>query len=290
MEKTFLLGVGAQKSGTTWLQDALSQQPWAEFGRLKEYHVLTPPGLSESKSLKREHLKRIHWLAGKGDLSLVREKSHVWMQMAFFSDPELYYAYLQTRTDPERGIFLTGDITPAYCSLSVEDLRAVRERWRALGFAFRVCFLMRDPVERAWSAVKHSRRRQKRQKPDIVFGETMSETLRARYASEGFRIRGDYAETIGRLRAALPEDEVFFGLYETLFTQNEIDRLCDWLGVPHMAPDFETRLNVSTTDESIDADLAQEIATFFAPSYRAAGNIFGSDAIDRHWRSAALLS
>ena len=289
MEKTFLLGVGAQKSGTTWLQAALSRQPWADFGRIKEYHVLTPMELSESKSLRREQLQRVRWLSGKNDISLIEGRAYVWMQMAFFAEPELYYAYLQTRVNPDRGVYLTGDITPAYCSLPVEDLRTVRARWRELGFAFRVCFLMRDPVERAWSAVKHTRRRQKRQNPDLVFEQTMSETLRDRYMTDGFRRRGDYAETISRLREALHEEEVFFGLYETLFTQSEIDRLSGWLGAPRMAPDFETRLNVSTTDESIEDDLSKEIANFFAPSYRAAEDVFGKDVIARHWRSAALL-
>ncbi len=39
-EKIFLLGLGAQKSGTTWLFDYLNGNSHAKFGIFKEYHVL----------------------------------------------------------------------------------------------------------------------------------------------------------------------------------------------------------------------------------------------------------
>ena len=39
MQKTFLLGVGAQKAGTSWLHDQLNRRRDADFGFLKEYHV-----------------------------------------------------------------------------------------------------------------------------------------------------------------------------------------------------------------------------------------------------------
>ena len=38
-EPTFLLGVGAQKAGTSWLHDQLQRRNDVDFGFLKEYHV-----------------------------------------------------------------------------------------------------------------------------------------------------------------------------------------------------------------------------------------------------------
>ena len=35
----FLLGIGAQKAGTTWLHAQLNRRRDADFGFLKEYHV-----------------------------------------------------------------------------------------------------------------------------------------------------------------------------------------------------------------------------------------------------------
>ena len=39
MNRTFLLGVGAMKAGTTWLHDYLAASPQCEPGVRKEYHV-----------------------------------------------------------------------------------------------------------------------------------------------------------------------------------------------------------------------------------------------------------
>ena len=39
MEKQFILGVGCQKGGTTWIYDQLSKLEQVNFGFKKEYHV-----------------------------------------------------------------------------------------------------------------------------------------------------------------------------------------------------------------------------------------------------------
>jgi len=39
MHKTFLLGVGAQRSGTRWIYSYLRNSPGAAFGSGKEWHV-----------------------------------------------------------------------------------------------------------------------------------------------------------------------------------------------------------------------------------------------------------
>ena len=38
--KVFLLGIGAMKSGTSWLWSSVKNAPNVDFGCNKEYHVL----------------------------------------------------------------------------------------------------------------------------------------------------------------------------------------------------------------------------------------------------------
>ena len=38
-QNTFVLGVGAQKAGTSWLHHQLASRADTDFGFLKEYHV-----------------------------------------------------------------------------------------------------------------------------------------------------------------------------------------------------------------------------------------------------------
>lgn len=37
-KKIFILGIGAQKAGTTWLYQYIKNSPKANLGQLKEYH------------------------------------------------------------------------------------------------------------------------------------------------------------------------------------------------------------------------------------------------------------
>ena len=37
--KTFVLGLGAQKSGSTWLHSYLNHFSFSDFGPVKEYHI-----------------------------------------------------------------------------------------------------------------------------------------------------------------------------------------------------------------------------------------------------------
>ena len=94
----FLLGVGAQKAGTTWLHAQLDRRRDADFGFLKEYHVhdaLTLPAAGFSNR------RRPSWL-----------KPRTWRRQRFLDRPERYYAYFAARLR-RRGIRLTGDITPS---------------------------------------------------------------------------------------------------------------------------------------------------------------------------------
>ena len=107
----FLLGVGAQKAGTTWLHAQLDRRRDADFGFLKEYHVhdaLTLPAAGFSNR------RRPSWL-----------KPRTWRRQRFLDRPERYYAYFAARLR-RRGIRLTGDITPSYSGLSVDTLRTIR--------------------------------------------------------------------------------------------------------------------------------------------------------------------
>ena len=124
----FLLGVGAQKAGTTWLHAQLDRRRDADFGFLKEYHVhdaLTLPAAGFSNR------RRPSWL-----------KPRTWRRQRFLDRPERYYAYFAARLR-RRGIRLTGDITPSYSGLSVDTLRTIRRGFDRYAIPVRPVFLMR---------------------------------------------------------------------------------------------------------------------------------------------------
>ena len=79
----FLLGVGAQKAGTSWLHQQLHQRSDADFGFLKEYHIhdaLTIPKLERFRHLNVQLTKPRSWLQPRS-----------WRRQRFISDPRRYY-------------------------------------------------------------------------------------------------------------------------------------------------------------------------------------------------------
>ena len=241
-DKTFVLGLGAQKAATSWVHRYLRRLPEADFGAIKEYHVwdalrvpefgyfspLTP--LARAKSLVR--------LATGGN---ARPDA---LRRRFCRDTKAYFDYFAELLDRD-GIRLTGDITPSYGALPAETLREIRAGFDARGIPIRAFFLMRDPVERCHSAVRmHKRDGKPREGVDIRLDE--DEALRRYVTGAEARLRTEYHHTLAAIDAVFDADEVFFGFYETIFTEPEVERLSAFFGV---APDLdfvEHKVNVSS--------------------------------------------
>ena len=59
MEKQFILGVGCQKGGTTWIYDQLSKLEQVDFGFKKEYHVFDTLYIEHEKKFRKQKTKRL---------------------------------------------------------------------------------------------------------------------------------------------------------------------------------------------------------------------------------------
>ena len=121
---------------------------------------------------------------------------------------------------------------------------------------------MRDPVERCHSAVRmHKRDGKPREGVDIRLDE--DEALRRYVTGAEARLRTEYHHTLAAIDAVFDADEVFFGFYETIFTEPEVERLSAFFGV---APDLdfvEHKVNVSSKAKG----LAPETAAFVRETY-----------------------
>lgn len=76
---TFVLGLGAQKAGSSWLHAQLNSRRDADFGFLKEYHIHDARTLPEAGFSNRR--KR----------SLIKPRT--WRRQRFIAQPERYYDY-----------------------------------------------------------------------------------------------------------------------------------------------------------------------------------------------------
>ena len=247
----FLLGLGAQKAGSSWLHAQLNQRRDADFGFLKEYHIhdaLTLPAAG---------------FTGRSRRSLLKPRT--WRRQRFLDRPERYYAYFAGLLK-RPGIQLTGDITPSYSGLSAATLGTIRRGFDAQGIPVRPVFLMRDPIERIISSLRMQRRKQGLQDSP---GEIQALHELCRERPERINLRSDYGHTLTALKDSFGLKHCFIATYEQMFHQNCWAELCRFLGVRYQEPQWEQRVNVSRTDTDLPEELLKQLGQWQQPTLAA---------------------
>lgn len=153
----------------------------------------------------------------------------------------------------------------------------------------KVVLMVRDPVERAFSAWKHEHRRGFE---DLDFAEALAHEDR-RVAGEAERIaaepgyqsyehrhhayrgRGRYAEQVQRFADELGRDQVYVLDADRFFAdpRAELDALFDWLGLRRVPVDVG-RWN-ATAPESLDPELRATLRSEFAQSDARLAELMG---------------
>lgn len=291
--KTFLLGVGCQKGGTTWLHNYIDQNPASDLGFRKEYHIFDAHWLPD-RSTRHFYSQAVDRLIGrakkhkptfqkngtKPDRMLEKSLLHV----SFLNNTENYAEYFSRLYSANDSTKLVGDITPSYSGLSVENYKEIRRLLENHGFHIKVIFLMRDPIERAYSAARMKSRRN-RNKADQSSIDPVA-FFNKRIKTPGFELRSRYQHTIEALDAAFDKEDVLYGFYETLFSENEVKRITDFLGIDYLAPDFEKRVNASPNPVKLDAESIASARDHYDSTYRACMDRFGESFIKSIWKNA----
>ena len=104
-EGIFLLGLGAQKCGTSWLHEMLNRSDQVDFGFAKEFHIHDALTLHECQIIRRQVFNRIKHLREVGEN--IEDYNGLAHQFRFLTDIDNYYDYLEgLLLDPK--IRLTG--------------------------------------------------------------------------------------------------------------------------------------------------------------------------------------
>jgi hypothetical protein len=264
---TFLLGVGCQKGGTAWLHRYLEASPQCDPGFRKEYHVWDALDLPSGK------------------LARARIEAQGGQRAEFLHDPDRYFGYFSGLLEPPE-IRLTADITPGYAALSIERLSMIRAGFRAHGVRPIAGYLLRDPVERIWSAARMDLRRKGQDAPEAPETRVGHMYLHPMYAD-----RTRYDLTMDALEQSFGREDVWYGFYERLFSHATLAPLCDFLGIDFHEPDFGRQVNVSPKSEgaTLPEDTVRTVARHFAGVYDAVQRRFPDLDLAELWPSARLL-
>lgn len=277
-KKIFLLGVGAQKGGTTWLHSQLSKQPNIDMGFMKEYHVFDSIFSDECIGFKKQVINEVIKKNDNGNLGSNKVGNpYITKRLSFIDNTENYFDYFDYLYLKNDQVQMVGDITPSYSMLNECAFSYIKSNLEKRGFHVKVVFLMRDPMERVWSMLRMHRRNQERRGETLL--TTEADALKSVYSSEQARLRTDYPRTMSELEKVFSKSDIFYGFYESLFTKSSYESLKDFLSIDIGEPDFEFKTNVSPKNLDIDVGLKKEIVNFYSDVYRGIEKI--SDGYSR---------
>lgn len=324
---TFLLGLGCQKGGTTWLHAYLERHPQVARGFCKEYHVVDDHFRASRREWQEGRiartraliatLRRVPGLRRQARIAgLEQTAARYERQRWLAADLDRYVDYFTGLVREQPGRRLVHDITPSYASLEAAELAEVRERLEAAGFDVRVVFIMRDPVERAFSAFRMGLSRAERyaawplaaqlgeaQRSLDSWARLSAARLRQRLASSpGAKARHSpflqaalagpdrdnsfYERTIGAADRAFPPEAIGYFFFETLFGEESLRRITGLAGIDFRPGRYQANRNPTAVRAAM-TDF--EIATLqgeYAETYRFCAERFGAPFIREIWRHA----
>ena len=236
------LGIGAQKAGTTWLSNNLGPHPEIWMPPLKEIHYFDEkmgdppnalrriPGKLLGRSVTdrrwrrqvRQRTARHLRVARKRGPRALSKKDLLWELRYYAARPDDRW-YAEVFQDG-RG-HVAGEITPAYSMLEPAAISHVH----ALMPDAKIVFMMRNPIERAWSQATMSFDKLKNRPIDTA----QEHELQRNFGSRGSRLRTDYLRTLENWGAFYPEDRIFVGFLEDVnfFPEELLKSLYEFLAV-----------------------------------------------------------
>ena len=190
-------------------------------------------------------------------------------RIGFPGDKEVHYWNARRADLPEqwyRDLFATGDgringdITPAYATLEPE----VVARIGALFPDLRILFLLRNPIERAWSAALMALA-----SAGLEPGEASDQWFLDHFHSRGSLLRGDYARTLAIWREVFPARQILVLHYEDLCADpmRLLRQVADFLGL-EPAPAWTPEVVAAPVFAGVGAPLRPSLRRALLDIYR----------------------
>jgi hypothetical protein len=165
-----------------------------------------------------------------------------------------------------------GDCTPSYSIVDREMVAHVHE----LMPDAKIIFLMRSPIERAWSQAV-----MRITKKEGSVENLTEEQLLGRVSREKSQVRTNYLRTLENWRAYYPEERVFVGFLEDIsFAPERLLRAVhEFLGVdPSFTPPTANKRINSRSSDTMPTSVAIHLARTYHDSMQRLSELFGGYA------------
>lgn len=278
MSKKFLLGVGAQKAGTSWLWYYFTHYrkdyAIAEFKDrwIKEWQIWNPLTIPSEELFWDKCIEDAKQVLEDGD---IERNSHL-QRLLFLANPSNYFSYNASLYTPDKP--LAGDWTPAHSGLSAETLQMIKDEFELYNVEVIPILIMREPASRLISMAKMhfdrtDRNPSKQEEIDLV----------------KHLVRGDHDnvrccyDKIWKNLNTVFGDKFFYSFYETIFQESEIRRLCETLEIEYVEPNYNYIVNKGRKYNKFSDDEVGLFKDYYQDQYQFAYDTFGKEFIDSIW-------
>jgi len=249
------LGIGAPRAATTWLHSRLSAHPEVYLPKIKELHFFDEPRPAEHKDYSGIQWGRSYYF------DMENPQSWAWYARQFRKGRHA----------------LKGDITPAYSTLSEKRIELIH---RKLPEA-KIIYVLRDPVDRAWSGVRRSVSSDTKLRPSEI------DDILATVSHPEILIRGDYRRAITHWEKYFEPSNMLYLFFDDIVERprEQLIAVCRFLGIgidglPAEKRDA-TRVNASP-EEAMPKEVLEFLSDYYADQPEFLEQKFGR-SFD-HWR------
>jgi hypothetical protein len=262
------LGIGAQKAGSTWLHENIRSHPMIWLPPKKEIHYFDhqfesnktfSPQVNFSRKVSTPRWRRQFLRPVTKDFYDITIANLLWGFRYFFKERnDAWYASLfQAGTGK-----IKGDITPAYSTIGTDVIEYIHTIMPHV----KIIFIMRNPIERAWSHAKMDLATI----PKRPIESISENEFKRHFTSKQSKIRGSYSIILNNWQTIFSGSQMFICFFEEIMTKPDelLLRIFDFLGVDAHEQYIPGTLR-KMVNKGLQKDIPDSLHKFLAELYLA---------------------
>lgn len=219
--------IGAQRSGTSWLNKNLSFHPEIWLSPIKELHFFDSYKSKTRAWRRRKYLKNLR----RRFLRIVRQfitlDRQLWADLSW----DVHYFLGKRNTPWYVKLFrpkpgqVAGEATPAYAVLSLDKIQEIYD----INPDMKLIYIMREPLERSWSGATKDLAKKRNRRMEDVPGKEILRKL----DFPGAVARSNHVQVLDNWLSIFPKEQFFLAFFEDVVGQPEqlLLRVFEFLGV-----------------------------------------------------------